>query len=143
MAHQRALALEDFKAPPKLKICALWAATMFCYVYGDYFGLFMPGRLAEMNAGEIGPLGSATLGVLLGVSIMMAIPSVMVFLSLVLPPSPNRRINIVLGVAYAAIMLLTTLGAPPFYVFFGVLEISLNSAIVWCAWTWPRRIGEV
>lgn len=131
-------ALEDNKVPLRVKLSALWAATMFCYIYGDFFGLFSPGTLAAMNAGRMGPLGDATPAVLLGVSVMMAIPSLMVFLSLVLPARIDRWANIALGLAYTAIMGLTMPGAPLFYLFFGVVEIALTLAIAWSAWTWPK-----
>lgn len=132
--------IEDFKPPVKLKLAALWTALMFCYVYGDFFGLFVPGRLSKMNTGLIGPLGEATPMILVGVAAMMAIPSLMIFLSLVLPPVVNRWANLVLGFAYAGIMILTMLpGAPMFYLFLGGIEVALTLLIVWYAWRWPRR----
>jgi hypothetical protein len=39
-AKKPAPVLEDLKA-----------AVMFCYIYGDYFGLYKPGVLAEMMRG--------------------------------------------------------------------------------------------
>lgn len=133
--------LEDPKVNVKTKLSALWASVMFCYVYGDYFGLYGNGKLAEMMEGKIGPLGEATQSVLVGVSAMMAIPSTMVFLSLAMPPALNRWLNLLLGAAYTAIMLMTLRGAPAFYIFMGVIEVLLTLLIVWHAWTWPRRQG--
>jgi len=132
-------ALEDARVNVKIKLSALWASVMFCYVYGDYFGLYGKGKLAEMMDGRIGPLGEATQSVLVGVSAMMAVPSVMVFLSLALTPMLNRWLNLLLGLGYSAIMLLTMRGAPTFYVFLGVVEVLITLTIVWHAWTWPRR----
>ena len=77
--------LEDVKVPIRLKLSALWAALMFCYVYGDYFGLYHPGQLQSMLRGD-GPIGPTSQGTLVEVSILMAIPSLMVFLPMVLPP---------------------------------------------------------
>jgi hypothetical protein len=134
-------ALEDIAVHPKLKLSALWASVMFCYVYGDYFNMYTPGKMEAMSAGRIGPLGAATDGVLVGVSAMMAIPALMVFLSLALPPAINRWLNVFLGVAYTAIMLMTMPGAPPFYLFLGVIEVTLTLLIVWQAWTWPRAVA--
>jgi hypothetical protein len=51
---------------------------MFCYVYGDYFGLYHPGQLQGMLHGD-GPIGPTSQGTLVAVSILMAIPSLMVF----------------------------------------------------------------
>jgi hypothetical protein len=135
-------ALDDPKVNVKILISALWASVMFCYVYGDYFGLYAPGKIGEMSAGKIGPLGPATQGVLVGVAAMMAMPAVMVFLSLVLKPIVNRGLNIVLGAAYTAIMLMTMRGAWTFYVFLGVIEVVLTALIVWHAWKWPRSGGQ-
>ena len=132
-------ALDDTKVHVKLKLSALWAAVMFCYIYGDYFGLYAPGKLAEILAGKMEPLGPATQGVLVGVAIMMVVPSIMVFLSLVLPPALNRWANIVLGAAYTAIMLMTIPGAWAFYILLGIIEVVLTALIVWYAWNWPKR----
>jgi hypothetical protein len=139
MNNPRSGALEDLQVPVKIKLSALWASVMFCYIYGDYFGLYRPGQLQSMLASSMGPLGPTTQGVLLGTAAMMAIPSLMVFLSLVLKPSPNRWTNIVLGVIYTLIILLTLPGAWTFYVFLGAIEALLTVLVVGHAWRWPRR----
>jgi Family of unknown function (DUF6326) len=131
--------LTDIKIHVKFKLSALWVSVMFCYVYGDYFNMYTPGKLDAMAAGNIG-VGPATDGVLLGVSIMMAIPSVMVFLSLVLHPSVNRWVNVALGLGYSVILGLTMLGAPLFYIFLGFVEIALTLLVTWFAWTWPMGV---
>ena len=138
MAVQPKAALQRAVVPTQFKIAALWAAMMFCYVYGDFFGLYSPGTLADMNMGKMGPLGVASDGVLVGVSLLIAIPSLMVFLSLVLPPAINRWANIVLGLIYPIPVLLTVLGSPPFYMMLSGIEIAINLVTVWYAWTWPR-----
>jgi Family of unknown function (DUF6326) len=132
--------LEDVKVHVKLKLSALWASVMFCYIYADYFGLYVPGELQRMLGGKIGPLGPVTQGVLLGTSAVMAIPSLMIGLSVLLKPSLNRPLNILFGVLYTAIILVTMWGWA-FYVFFGVLEVALTSMIAWYAWTWPRQLS--
>jgi hypothetical protein len=132
-------ALQDSKIPVRLKLSALWASLMFCYIYGDYFGLYQPGKLQGMLEGRMGPLGPTTQGVLLGTSVLMAIPAVMVFLSLVLTPGLDRWANIILGAFFTVIMLITMPGSWVFYVFFGVVEVALSILIVWHAWKWPRH----
>jgi len=129
---------EDPKINVKIKLSALWATVMFCYVYGDYFGLYTPGTVQEMIAGKMGPLGAATQGVLAGTSAMMAIPSLMVFLSLVLPPRFNRVLNVALGIIYTLIILASMPGTWAYYIFFGVIEVVLTLSVAWYAWTWPR-----
>jgi hypothetical protein len=39
------MGLDDIKIHVKLKLSALWASVMFCYIYGDYFELYKPGKL--------------------------------------------------------------------------------------------------
>jgi hypothetical protein len=137
-ANSSKATLEDSRIDTKTKLAALWAATTFCYIYGDYFELYVPGKLSSMLEGKMQPLGHVTQGMLLGTSILLAIPSVMVFLSLVMRPSVNRWVNIALGALFTAIMLLAIQGTWTFYKFFGVVEVALTSTIVWCAWKWPR-----
>lgn len=52
--------LSDPKVHVKLKLCALWASAMFCYIYCDYFELYVPGKLEEMLRGQMGSLGTVT-----------------------------------------------------------------------------------
>jgi hypothetical protein len=113
---------------------------MFCYIYGDYFELYVPGKLASMLEGKMQPLGPVTQAVLVATATLMIIPSVMVCLSLVLGPTLSRLANVVLGAAYSIIMLLVISGgAWRFYMLLGVVEIALTSMIVWYAWTWPTE----
>ena len=130
--------LDDIKIHVKIKLSALWASVMFCYIYADYFGLYVPGTLQSMLKGKIGPLGQATQGVLLGTSLVMAIPSVMIFLSVALKPVLNRWLNMIFGVIYTLIILIT-MWAWWFYIFFGIIEVALTGPIVWYAWNWPRH----
>jgi hypothetical protein len=129
--------LEDLKVNVKVKLSALWACVMFCYIYADYFGLYEPGKVQDILNGQFFAVGPATQGVLLGASLMLAIPSLMIFLSVALPPVFNRRLNIVAGAVYTAIILKTMWGWL-FYIFYGVIEISLTSLVVWYAWRWPK-----
>jgi hypothetical protein len=132
------LVLDDVKVPVRLKLSALWCSVMFCYIYGDYFELYQPGKLQGMMSAKTA-LGAVTQGALMGMATVMAVPSLMVFLSLVLPPRVNRWLNIILGVVYTIIMVLAIQGSWYFYIFFGLVEIALTISIVWYAWTWPRH----
>ncbi len=130
--------LDDMRVPVRLKLSALWCSVMFCYIYGDYFELYQPGKLTGMISGKLA-LGAVSQGVLIGMAAVMAVPSLMVFLSLVLPPRMNRWTNIVLGVIYTVIMILAIRGSWYFYIFFGLIEIALTVSIVWYAWNWPNQ----
>jgi hypothetical protein len=129
--------LQEFDAGPKVKLAALWASVMFCYIYADYFGLFAPGLLAKMNQGLIPPLGRSTDAVMICVSAMMAIPSVMIFLSVALRARVDRVLNLAAGALFTAIIAVTMWSGAHF-IFYGFVEIALTLLVMWYAWTWPR-----
>jgi hypothetical protein len=132
--------LEDIPVPVRYKLSAIWASVMFCYIYVDYFELYIPGKLQGMLAGNMMPLGPVTQGILLGTGIMMAVPSLMVFLSLALKAPVSRWLNIILGTVYTLIQLLVVSGSGwAFYIGIGLLEAALTAFIAWTAWTWPRH----
>ena len=73
-------------------------------------------------------------------AIWMAIPSVMVFLSITLKAKANRLLNIIVG-----LVLIIALGATFFvgefsarYTFQAIVEAVLMVWIVWDAWMWPK-----
>jgi hypothetical protein len=136
---QTAAALVDFKVHVKLKLSALWIAVMLCYIYGDIFKLQQPGSLEALIAGKVWSGGPLTQGMLLAFAVSMAIPSAMVFLSLVLKPNANRWTNVILGAVYTVFLLLTLPGAWHFYIFLAIVETALTLLIVWHAWKWPKR----
>ena len=130
--------LDDVKIHVKMKISALWVSVMFCYIYGDYFGLYRPGTVQGMLEGKMGGIGPATQMVLLGTTVMMTIPSLMVFFSLALKPKLNRWLNIIFGAIYTLIILIT-MWDWAFFIFLGIVEMSLTGLVVWYAWTWPKQ----
>jgi RNAse (barnase) inhibitor barstar len=129
--------LTDLKIHTKLKLSALWVSVMLLYLYGDVFGFFRRDIITDIAAGKTGFIG--TQGGLLAAAIMMSIPSVMVFLSLVLKPSLNRWLNIILGALYTLIILATMPHTWMYYLYLGVVEAVLTLTIVLLAWRWPRE----
>jgi len=134
--------MEDMKINVKIKLSALWVTVMLLYVYGDIVGFIKPGALEHYIQG-IGATGApVTQASLLQIAIAMAIPSVMVFLSLTLKPQVNRWANIILGIAYTCIIPLSMVIATSvsaYYIFLGIVEVVLTALIVWYAWKWPKQ----
>lgn len=132
-------ALLDYQINIKLKLAALWTGVLFCYVYGDFFTLFVPGRINRLNDGS----GASSPFVLLMYAVMMSIPSVMIFLSLFLNARLNRLLNIILGIFFTLIMILivcsTSAAWMLFYIYLGIMEIILTSVIAFLSWKWPRE----
>ncbi len=72
----------------------------------------------------------------------MTIPSVMVFLSLVLKPKVNRLVNIILGIVYTGVNIANVVSFKEiwaFIIFINIVEIVLTLLIVWYAWKWPKQ----
>lgn len=134
-------ALDDGVIHVKIKLGALWASIMFCYIYADYFGLYTPGKLQGMLDGRMGPLGATTQGVLMGASVAMAIPSLMIFLSVALRATLNRWLNMIVGTLYTFIIL-ATMWRWAFYIVFGIVEVTLTGLVWWYSWRWPRHEAD-
>lgn len=132
------LRLEEFRAPTKLKLSALWTSLMFLYVYGDYFNMYSPGKLEKMAAGDVGPVNAADEAGMAALSMMMVVPALMIALSLLLPSVLSKWLNVLFGLVYAAILAMTLPGAPLFYLAYGAFEIPLSLLIAWIALAWPR-----
>ena len=75
--------LENPKINIKIKLAALWTAATFCYLYGDYFELYTPDKVEGLISGKNGLESPMILFI---ASVVMAIPPLMIYLSLVLRP---------------------------------------------------------
>ena len=130
---------EDFKINVKLKLSALWTSVMFLYIYGDYFELYVPEKVADLLNGQ-NILNTPYK--LLFASMVLALPSLMIFLSLPLKPKWNRILNISIGVFLTLFTLLVGISSftewKMFYVLLSFLESIITSIIVWKAWYWPK-----
>lgn len=135
--------LVDVPVDTRVKLAALWTSTMFCYIYCDYFELYVPGKLDEMLRGAMGPLGAISQGILVGTSLLMAVPSLMIALSVFLPARVNRTLNITIGAFYAMLLaLLAYTSNWYFYKFFAGVEAVLAVLVVSCACAWPAVKGD-
>jgi hypothetical protein len=127
----------DMKVNVRVTLAALWTGVLFLYIYADYFGLYVPGALRSMLDGQMRPLGPVTQAVLLGTSAMMAIPSLMIYLSVAASARIARALNVAMGALYSLIILVT-MWSWVFFIVYGVIEIALTLLVVWHAWHWPR-----
>ncbi len=136
--------LEDVKINVKVKLSALWVTLMLLYLYADVLAFYQPGHIEDVISGEV--VGIQINQVfLLGSAMLMAIPSVMVFLSLTLKAKANRWTNIILGIFHACVLLATifipvgTAEIWVYYIFYVIVEALFIALIVWHAWKWPKQ----
>lgn len=131
--------LESFRVATPIKLALLWATLMSLYIYNDYFAMYIPGTIRAMSQGRMGPLGPATPTVMVAVALLLAIPALMIYLSVTLPPAWSKWLNVILGAIYTAVEAMTFQGQYPFYKIVVAIEIAVTLAIIMHALRWPRR----
>ena len=127
--------------PLRIKLAALWAALMSCYIYGDYFELFQPGQLTKMISGHT-DIGLVSQGVLLTFAILLSVPALMIFLSLVLPRTVCRWVSILLALFQVLFNAFAMQGSWLFYIYMMMVDILLSLTIIWYAARWPSTNSE-
>jgi len=133
--------LEDLRMPVQAKLAAAWTSFMFLVIYIDYFHLYQPGEIDEIRGGDIFVFEIS--GTLLTVFFaLIAIPTLMVLLSMTLPARVNRATNLVVALLFIPICVFNAAGASWDWAFYYGLtigvEVLILAFILRSAWTWPR-----
>ncbi len=131
--------LDNPPIPVQAKLAAAWTSFMFLYIYVDYFHLYKPGAVDDILAGVVFEfdISQTLLTVFLT---LIAIPILMVVLSMTLPARANRATNLVVASVYVPVSAFNAVGESWTY-FYGLsigLEVLLLAFILRSAWTWPR-----
>jgi len=116
----------------KIILSATWVALMLTYLLGDvlriYAGDFKPGEITGRKI---------TQNLLLGIAILMAIPILMVFLSLTLNYPVNRWTNIIAAIVFFGFNLL---GLPTYRSNYDryliLVGLGFNALTIGYAWEW-------
>jgi len=124
------------------KLAAAWTSLMFLIIYIDYFHLYQPGEIDDIRGGVIFAFDIS--GTLLTIFFaIIAIPALMVMLSMTLRPRVNRAVNLVVASLYIPICVFNAAGATSDWAFYYVVtigvEVLILAFILRTAWTWPRR----
>lgn len=131
--------IEDFKINIRIKLSALWTTVMFCYIYGDYFELYVPKKINTLLTGENNLDSPYKLFL---ATFLLTIPALMIFLSLILSPKFTKWLNIGVGIFFTLFTLLVGISSISewrmFYVFLSLVESIITIIIVWHAWTWKK-----
>lgn len=124
----------------QIKLSALWVVVMLTYLLGDVLRIFS----GDFKAGEMGSSGGMkmTQPMMLGIAVLMVIPIVMVFLTLVLDYPANRWANIIVAVFFFIFNLIGLPTYPSAYDRFLIaVSLAFNALTVWYAWNWiPETI---
>ncbi|MXS74483.1 hypothetical protein CSIV_16865 [Microbacterium sp. CSI-V] len=125
--------------PVQAKIAAAWTSFMFLYAYVDILNFFKPGVLAEILNGKVWDfeVSAPLLTVMLA---SVAVPALMVVLSLALPARANRITNLVVAIVLVPYSLFNVVGESlewaAFYAISIGLEVALLAFILRVAWIW-------
>ncbi len=130
--------------PVQGKLAAAWTSLMFLVIYIDYFHLYQPDEIDEIRGGTIfefeisGALMSAFF-------VVIAIPALMILLSVTLPARANRATNLIVAAVYIPVMAFNAAGMPPGYAVYYALtigvEVAILAFILVSAAKWPRTSG--
>jgi hypothetical protein len=135
--------LEDLRMPVQANLAAAWTSFMFLYIYVDYLHLYKPGIIDEILAGVVFEFDISQTFVVIALT-LIAIPALMVMLSMTVPARANRTLNLVVASLYIPVSAFNVVGGSWMY-FYGlgvVLEVILLAFILRSAWTWPRRTAS-
>lgn len=131
----------DNPIPVRARLSAAWTSLMFLVIYIDYFHLYQPGEIDLIRGGVIFEFGIS--GTLMSIFfVIIAIPALMIVLSMTLPAQVSRVTNLVVASLYIPIMVFNAAGATGDYAFYYALSIGVEVAILGfilrSAWRWPR-----
>ena len=132
-------ALHDPPFPVRAKLAAAWTSFMFLYIYVDFLALYKPGTVDDILAGVVWEF-QISQALLAGFLAAVAVTSLMIVLSVILPARANRVINLVVASLSIPFAMFNVVGESWTY-FYGLgifLEVIVLAVILRSAWTWPR-----
>ena len=127
----------EYIVSSRVKISGLWVSVLFIFAYVDIFALLRADFVQDVLAGTVAGFDADQTFLAL-TTLYIVIPSLMVFLTLVLPAKINRWANIVLASVYILTIAAGTVGETWIYYLFGsAVEVILLVAVVLYAWKSP------
>ncbi|WP_374457241.1 DUF6326 family protein [Nocardioides sp.] len=132
--------IEAQPIPVQAKLAAGWTSFMFLYVYVDILAFYKPGVVDDILVGKVWEFDVTPTWAITALS-LLAVPILMITLSVTLPARWNRVANLAVAAVQGPFALFNLAGAMGeswrfFYVLGVVLELALLALIVRLAWTW-------
>ena len=123
----------------RIRISALWIAVMFVFAYVDLFSLYRPDFRANIEAGKVSAF-QINQTFLFFTTLYIIIPSLMVYLTLVMRPLMNRVVNIVAAAVYAVTIVGSAVGEWSYFILGSVVEAILLALVIRNAWSLPEAL---
>ena len=138
-------ALQEAQLPVRARLAAAWTSFMLLYIYVDYLALYKPGVVDDILIGVVHEFDTGPTFVAMALT-LMAVPILMILLSVTLPAPASRAANLVVATLYIPVSVYNAAGESWAYsYFYGLsigLEVLLLAFIVRAAWTWPRTTSK-
>ncbi|MGN6331363.1 MAG: DUF6326 family protein [Motilibacteraceae bacterium] len=134
---------EEQRMPVRAKLAAAWTSFVFLYAYVDILNFYKPGVLGDILGGKVWELDISQTWACAALT-LVAIPILMVVLSMTLPARANRITNLVVASVYVPVSVFNVLDDSwrSFYSLGLVLELTVLALILRHAWTWPRTASS-
>lgn len=125
----------------RTKIAGLWAAMLFVFAYVDIFSLMRADVIEDvMNKTMAGNAVDQTFLTL--TTVFIVIPSLMLFLTLVLKASVSRMANMIVAGLYILAIVLSTIGEEWHYYLLGsAIEVALLVVLIRYCVTWKKTVN--
>ena len=123
----------------KVLFSTLWIFVTVNYIFCDVFTLFHSDSLKQLMTGEMGGM-EINQKFLLGFSILMEMPMVMIVLSRILSYKSNRLANIIVALIMTIVQAgtLFTADNTMHYIFFNIVEVGTTLFILYFMWNWTE-----
>ena len=131
--------LQNEKVNVKIILSALWVAVMFIYVYADIKTLSQPEIPEQIISGIMAGM-TISQSFLFAAAVLMSIPPIMIILTLILKPSINRWVNIIVSFLHILLIIITRFVPGKiwyYYIYYQSIEAIFHFLIIWYAWRWP------
>ena len=140
--RQPTTTLDDQRLSVRAKLAAAWTSLVLLYAYVDILAFNKPGTIDDILAGiaSASPRIDISQTFVVIALTLLAIPILMVVLSMTLPARANRIMNLIVASVYVPFSAFNAVGESWTY-FYGLgvaLEVIVLALILRYAWTWPR-----
>ncbi|MFC5268587.1 DUF6326 family protein [Kribbella qitaiheensis] len=125
----------------RLRISALWIAMLFVFAYVDLFSLYRPDVRSDLEAEKLGGFDIDQRFLFL-TTLYIVIPSLMVYLTLIMRPRTNRVVNILVAAVYGLTVVGGAVGEWNYYLLGSAVEVILLALVIHHAWTWPKATAR-
>jgi hypothetical protein len=131
--------LVEHKVDTKLILMSAWIAIMCLYIYCDIYSIYRPGTIDSILKGKMGFLDISQTS-LFWVGVLMAIPSMMIFITTLAVARVSRIINLIFSPIYFLVNFGNLIAETwEYYYLFGLLELGMVIIIFIIALRWPRQ----